>query len=373
MRIISFFIVVVLAGCGIDQSGLGSTDSGTEDVQIDTRVDVLRDTPMDSSDDVQMDTTDPGDTGVDADASCVNGRTEPCAGESRGLCDPGMRTCVNGEWSGCAGVVGPSTEICDGMNDEDCDGTVDNGCSCVNDTVSSCEVNGCPGEQSCINGTLSSCTATRVPSIYYPDRDNDGYGDDMMREEHCEPPAGWISRGGDCVDSDPEINPGAQDTCDEDLNCDGVRTPDAIVTWTTVEGGSGQRYLDCGAPRRNMFELLPDNETASEYCSLFGFHVLELNSAAEQAFVEETFGQQPYWLNIRRLPPRQYEWQTAPRRAVLDGSSYGGTPSRTPWKRGEPDNEVVQTCVQVWDFEWESISCGALEPPHTICEAPPLP
>jgi hypothetical protein len=42
-----------------------------------------------------------------------------------GVCEYGIRTCTFDGWSECIGAVGPSTEICDGL-DNNCDAVVDN-------------------------------------------------------------------------------------------------------------------------------------------------------------------------------------------------------------------------------------------------------
>ena len=64
-------------------------------------------------------TTDPG-------CACTAGAERPC-GEtaSTGACRPGTQTCdASGQWGGCVGSVGPTTEMCDG-EDNDCDGDTD--------------------------------------------------------------------------------------------------------------------------------------------------------------------------------------------------------------------------------------------------------
>ncbi|MCP9235896.1 PKD domain-containing protein [Lewinella sp. JB7] len=68
---------------------------------------------------------------------------------------------------------------------------------------------------------------------YYPDADGDSYGTDEGVVQACDQPAGYTTRGGDCNDTDPDINPGALDVNDVtflafedevdgiDNNCDG--------------------------------------------------------------------------------------------------------------------------------------------------------
>ena len=91
------------------------------------------------------------------------------------------------------GAVSPAaTERCNGV-DDDCSGIADDG-----------------------GGSATT---------WYADVDRDGYGDPSTSTDACEAPAGYVTTGGDCDDSDPAYNPGAEESsCTDvnDYNCDGV-------------------------------------------------------------------------------------------------------------------------------------------------------
>jgi hypothetical protein len=97
-------------------------------------------------------------------------------------------------------------EDCDGV-DDDCDGEIDE-------------------------------DATDAITVY-ADADGDGFGDPGVSQQACDPVDGWvgIEDASDCDDSDPAVNPAAQELCNGiDDDCDGLvdHDDDSVVdaaTW----------------------------------------------------------------------------------------------------------------------------------------------
>jgi hypothetical protein len=97
----------------------------------------------------------------DCDGSADEMLTRPC-GTDVGTCTAGTQTCTAGAWSTtCSGSTGPGTETCDGSLDEDCDGAVDEGCGCTSETTRACgtDTGACTrGTQTCdASGMWGTC------------------------------------------------------------------------------------------------------------------------------------------------------------------------------------------------------------------------
>jgi hypothetical protein len=105
---------------------------------------------------------------VDEGCGCTTGTTRAC-GSSVGACMEGSQSCSAGAWGPCTGEVGPSMELCDGSVDEDCDGSVDEGCACVDGETQSCGTNRgeCEfGTETCdLSGAWGACMGGVGPSM----------------------------------------------------------------------------------------------------------------------------------------------------------------------------------------------------------------
>ncbi len=99
-------------------------------------------------------------------------------------------------------LVNPAAEeVCDGR-DNDCDGSVDED----------------------------------VLTTFYPDLDNDGFGDGSSPVQQCPPaPEGYVADDGDCNDRNSQVFPDASEVCNgRDDDCDGVIDESGAVGCTSA-------------------------------------------------------------------------------------------------------------------------------------------
>ena len=100
-----------------------------------------------------------------------------------------------------------------------------------------------------------------MPIAWFLDRDGDGYGE--LTETPvlaCEPPAGSVTRTGDCDDSDSRVAPGRPDGCDGvDNDCDGATDENALTEAFYVDedgdgaGGTEPTFACLGQPGVGAF------------------------------------------------------------------------------------------------------------------------
>ncbi|HAA58282.1 MAG TPA: hypothetical protein DCE42_26200, partial [Myxococcales bacterium] len=126
---------------------------------------------------------------------CTNGDqqvcyTGPLATLNKGACRSGLKNCVNGQWTACAGETTPTTETCDGK-DNDCDGMVDESLvkTCYTGPPGTQLKGICKsGTQSCTGGTWTSClgqVTPQVESCNNKDDDCDGQVDNNIPAANC--------------------------------------------------------------------------------------------------------------------------------------------------------------------------------------------
>lgn len=133
---------------------------------------------------------------------------------------------------GNANVNPSAAEVCNEI-DDDCDGAVDEG----------------------------------VQNTYYADADLDGYGDPNGTTMACSAPAGYVTNADDCDDTNPNINPGAREECNEtDDDCDGLIDEDVETLYFADldhdgYGDPGNTILDCRAPAGYVANDLDCNDS----------------------------------------------------------------------------------------------------------------
>ena len=123
-------------------------------------------------------------------------------------------------------------EICDDLDtDEDCNGAAD-------------------------DDDLGTTDAT----TFYPDEDDDGFGSDADRFVSCEPLSGWADAGGDCDDSDEDVNPDAEESWYDgvDSDCDGWNDYDADQDGFESDDWTGD---DCDDSDRTVHPYAWEDDT----------------------------------------------------------------------------------------------------------------
>ena len=168
--------------------------------------------------------------GLDNDCTGVadDGIADLITGIDTGACEPEVQSCINGSFVITQFAVGPSPEICDGL-DNDCNATSDDN---IADITTGTNVGECQeGLESCIGGTFTVVQAGIGPAVEQCDsldNDCDGAADDGIADIVMGTNVGECRRtiqscvGGTLTVVQAGIGP-ATEVCDGlDNNCNGI-------------------------------------------------------------------------------------------------------------------------------------------------------
>ncbi len=109
---------------------------------------------------------------------------------------------------------------------------------------------------------------------YYLDADNDNYGVDSVSIVADQQPDGYVIRGGDCNDNNPDINPGAVEVVDNlDNNCNG-EIDEVIIGTEDIQFMSHIGIKVFPIPSSSTFELDLSKVVTNEAVDIFIYNSL---------------------------------------------------------------------------------------------------
>lgn len=118
------------------------------------------------------------------------------------------------------------------------------------------------------NDLSYECLEPCYDKTWFKDSDGDGYGGASTAGDTCNPPAGgpWVGQGGDCDDTNPNVNPGVDVTVYPDADGDGYGAAGGAQTVSScaIPGGTVSNGDDCDDSNAQY------NPTASWYADADG-------------------------------------------------------------------------------------------------------
>jgi len=220
------------------------------------------------------------------------------------------------------------------------------------------------GSTAATEGTLSTSSSSSgcAEQLWFPDDDDDGFGDPVTSVMACEAPRGYVPNFDDCDDDNGLINPTATEICDQvDNNCN-----DMVDEWSpaneecggcTMSAFEGSVYHICESPKIT-------NAEARDLCTQRGGDLVVFDTLLEVEYVLDTvLGTNiGWWIGLDDLDEEgTFVW--------VDGSPLGEDISQ--WAPGEPNNANDNEHCAILSGSlgsWNDNSCTLLR--SSICESP---
>ena len=249
-------VFFLLAACALTAE---KPASSAADPGLDSAADTASDTAIDTACTPESWWSDLDGDGYGDAANVIEACTAPAGYvENVGDCDDSTRT-----------ISPDALESCDGV-DQDCDGDIDeqavdaaiwypdrdqDGLGNESEAVTACAQ---PDGYIAVAGDCDDYDrSTGGATPWYADSDGDGWGDAEVLA--CAQPVGSVATAGDCDDADSASFPGAAEVCDGlDQDCDHVLDNDAVdmLAWypdKDADGyGAGEASVACDAPAEHV-------------------------------------------------------------------------------------------------------------------------
>jgi hypothetical protein len=205
-----------------------------------------------------------------------------------------------------------------------------------------------------------------MKQTYYRDMDGDGHGDPASPLEACEPPAGTVPIGDDCDDRNAERHPGLPEICDGlDNDCNPATIEPCPATCSAMRRAPpdhARAYLFCNT------SMTWGN--ARTLCASADFKLVQIESAAEDAFVRNTatavLGDVPVHIGgTDGATESVWTWEGSGDVFWQGGPAPGGVPvggRYTNWEVGEPNDESSEDCLEMLrSGKWNDIPCAEVQ------------
>jgi hypothetical protein len=204
----------------------------------------------------------------------------------------------------------------------------------------------------------SNCTGK-----FYSDADKDGHGTGAAVTA-CTAPTGFVVLGDDCDDTRADRYPGNIDVCDGIDNDCNAGTGETCAAECTPTMNGPKVYLFCTGDS--------NWSTAESVCAGANMRLVQLNDAAENAWVRSTadaiLGTNDFFIGASDAATEDtWVWDDGPQfwQGRSNGTAVGGL--YTNWDGGEPNDDKSEDCAEMQgDGQWNDVPCGS--PQEFVCE-----